>query len=357
MAVLGALGALPPLCFAGGALVAHGPLRALPIQHGILVALTGLSVGLAGRAAAPDAGWLLVASLLVFVSLGLLNVLLPPFVKARFRRRGAAVTGLYITLMGAGTFAAPLIAVPLADAGGWRFSLATWAGLAAVAALIWLPLLRTVPHVPRGPADAGRPFSLRLPDALRSPVWWGICALCATPGFTSYAMFAWFPTITADTTGTDPASAGAVLAFYASFGTPAALLLPLLIRFRHFPFWLIAGCGASFVVGFCGLLLAPTHGLLVWAALCGLGQTQFPLSLILMNARARTAAGTALLSTTTQAAAYLTAALGPVLIGALHDATGGWSAPLALLAVVAGAGSAAALLAAPPRFIEDARRR
>jgi CP family cyanate transporter-like MFS transporter len=42
-----------------------------------------------------------------------------------------------------------------------------------------------------------------------------------------------------------------------------------------------------------------------------------------------------------QAVGYLVAAAGPVGAGALHQATGGWTVPLALLLVLAGAAAAA----------------
>ena len=53
--------------------------------------------------------------------------------------------------------------------------------------------------------------------------------------------------------------------------------------------------------------------------------------LTLIGLRARTPDGTAALSGFSQSSGYLLAALGPFAVGALHDATGSWTAPLLLL--------------------------
>ena len=76
-----------------------------------------------------------------------------------------------------------------------------------------------------------------------------------------------------------------------------------------------------------GLLLAPAEGAWLWAAFLGTGCGVFPLVLTLIGLRSRTPDGTAALSGFTQSAGYAIAALGPVGIAALHDATGGWTWP------------------------------
>jgi CP family cyanate transporter-like MFS transporter len=82
-----------------------------------------------------------------------------------------------------------------------------------------------------------------------------------------------------------------------------------------------------------------------------------PIGLTLVNMRSRTEDGTTALSSFVQSAGYLMAAIGPVLVGALHSMTGGWTVPcwfMALAGVVAGI---AGVFAVRPVFIEDAARR
>jgi CP family cyanate transporter-like MFS transporter len=67
----------------------------------------------------------------------------------------------------------------------------------------------------------------------------------------------------------------------------------------------------------------------VWAVLIGLGQNAvFPLALTLIVLRGGTVSSTAGLSTLVQTVGYLLAAFAPLAIGALHDATGGWTTPV-----------------------------
>jgi CP family cyanate transporter-like MFS transporter len=48
---------------------------------------------------------------------------------------------------------------------------------------------------------------------------------------------------------------------------------------------------------------------------------------------------------------YLLAAAGPLVFGLLHDATGGWTAPLAVLLVVLVAQTVAGAIAGRPRHV------
>jgi CP family cyanate transporter-like MFS transporter len=88
---------------------------------------------------------------------------------------------------------------------------------------------------------------------------------------------------------------------------------------------------AFFPVGYLGLVVAPTRAAWLWALLVGIGCGVFPLVLTLIGLRSRTADGTAALSGFTQSVGYALAALGPVGIAALYDATGGWTWPLLAL--------------------------
>ena len=87
-------------------------------------------------------------------------------------------------------------------------------------------------------------------------------------------------------------------------------------------------------LGLVGVLIAPTTLPYLWAMIIGVGLgSSFAIGLLLFVLRGRTAADTAELSAMAQTFGYLLAATGPLLLGAVHDATGSWSPPLALLLV------------------------
>jgi CP family cyanate transporter-like MFS transporter len=72
----------------------------------------------------------------------------------------------------------------------------------------------------------------------------------------------------------------------------------------------------------------------------------FPLALVLINLRSTAPGTTIALSGFVQTAGYILAAIGPFVVGLLHDATGAWTVPLVfMLAVVVLVVPAAGILA------------
>ncbi len=139
----GLLGSLPVLIFA-----AFAPLARLARQHGaermLLIGLVTLTAGLLVRAEGHVAT-LFIGTVILAIGIASTNVLLPVIIKQRYPERVPAVTTAYATVMGAVAALASGIAVPMANTlpGGWRSSLASWALLAAVALIVWIPHARS----------------------------------------------------------------------------------------------------------------------------------------------------------------------------------------------------------------------
>jgi CP family cyanate transporter-like MFS transporter len=113
----------------------------------------------------------------------------------------------------------------------------------------------------------------------------------------------------------------------------------------------------SFALGHLGLLLAPVPLTLLWVLLIGFGSILFPVYLVLINVRTRTHGGTVALSGFAHDTAYALGALGPLLVGLLvgllHDASGGWTVPLLFLLAVTLAAAVPAVTLGRPTFVED----
>jgi len=140
----------------------------------------------------------------------------------------------------------------------------------------------------------------------------------------------------------------------AAFGAPCALVVPpLAARQRSQVAWVVGATLLS-TVGILGLLVAPTTAPAVWAVLWGLGTgTAFPLALTLVLVRTRDVAQTGRLSAAAQSVGYLLAATGPLAVGLLHDATGGWRAGLVVLAVLQALELVAGVYAGQPRMVTE----
>jgi CP family cyanate transporter-like MFS transporter len=89
--------------------------------------------------------------------------------------------------------------------------------------------------------------------------------------------------------------------------------------------------------GLSGSLFAPVGSAVAWTLLLGLGQgAGLALAIFFTMARAPDPVTSASLSGFAQGVGYLIAAAGPLAVGFLHTATGGWTVPvLSLLAVAA----------------------
>ncbi|GAA1442510.1 MFS transporter [Leifsonia poae] len=351
---VGLLGMLPPVCFALFGLIAPAFTRKASLESVLVIALGVMLAGHLVRATAGSFAALAIGSAITFAAMGVGNVLLPPLVKRYFPDRIGLVTSLYATVMSVSTLLPPLLAVPVADATSWHVSVGMWAAVTVLAILPWLAIL--IRHKPAHPdhdveVDEARPQALR--RVWHAPIAWALAVVFAASSLNAYAMFAWLPEILTDIAGSTPVQAGALLSLYAGMGIPAGLLVPLLAaRMKNVALLIYAGV-ASFVIGYLGLILVPGTATWLWVAFAGLGPLLFPLCLVLINVRTRTHEGSVALSGFTQGVGYTLGALGPLVVGLLHQATGGWTIALIVLTATALAAAAAGTIVARPRFLED----
>ena len=341
---LGVIGMLPPVFFALSGLIAPPIARRIGLEASLVVAVIVMVIGHLVRAFAGDYAVLLVGTALTLVGMGLGNVLLPPAVKRYFPDRIGVVTATYATLMSVSTALPALLAAPLADSIGWRFSLGVWSGLAIVALVPWIVLLsrhRAASAIEVTP-ELEEPAPALVSRIWRSPTALAITLAFAVSSINAYAAFAWLPEILRDIAGVDAVVAGSLLALFSFAGLPASIIAPILVsRLRNAGLIIYAGV-LFFILGYAGLLLVPATATWLWVLLIGLGPILFPVCLVLINSRTRGHEGSVALSGFVQGVGYTLGAFGPLLVGVLHDTTGGWHVPLLLLlgtgltAVVAG---------------------
>ncbi|MGF2949159.1 MFS transporter [Microbacterium alcoholitolerans] len=382
-ALLGVIGTLPPACFALFGLLTPLLERRMGIERVTVLALGSIAVGLAWRGLVGESIGLLLATTLIFAGVGMGNILLPPLVKKYFPDRLGLMMTLYTTAMAFSTFVPPLVAVPVADATSWRFSLAMWGAFALAGAIPWILILMRsgassptqndrVPERIEGPATtrpaasdvdayavtgpiATSPTTRRLFGRLaRIPLVWALAFTFGTSSTMAYVSFAWIPAIVVDLAGVSAATAGLMLSLFAFLGLPASLLVPVLVvRFQATrPVFVVGSVGG--LVGILGLLLAPVPALLpLWMSLFGIVGVLFPLSLVLISIRSRTSENAVLLSSFVQSVGYTFAAVFPLLVGVLHEVSDGWTVPLLVVAGVLIVTFPAGMIAGRRRTIED----
>ena len=96
---------------------------------------------------------------------------------------------------------------------------------------------------------------------------------------------------------------------------------------------LALGFGLCYLVGYCGLLIAPSGGAVLWMLFLGLGGGTFPMALTLVALRAPDADSVITLSAFTQCIGYLLGSIGPLVFGFLHDLSDSWQPSLILMVV------------------------
>ncbi|MCX4468898.1 MFS transporter [Micromonospora sp. NBC_01655] len=354
-AMAGFVTTLPTIAFAGlGALTPWLVRRFAPARV-LVVAMASLAVGQVLRVVTDSALVFVVTSALALAGIAVANILLPMLVKQHFPHRTGLVTGAYTMALTAGTTVAAASAVPVAHAfGSWRAGLGVWAGLAAVAVLPWVPLALRA----RAARRAGTPaVAVAAPARVRparTRLGWAMAVYFGAQSLSGYAIMGWLAQLFRDADFA-PEAAGLLLAGVTALGVPVALLMPALAGRLRTLRPLVLGLTGFSTAAYLGLAFAPHDAALLWVALLALGQGAFPLILTTIGLRARTAEGTVALSAFAQSTGYVIAALGPLLVGILYEATGGWTAPIGFLLAALAVQTVAGLAIARPRFIEDER--
>jgi CP family cyanate transporter-like MFS transporter len=358
----GLLGTIPVMSFAVFGSLTPVLARRLGLEPllvlAMLLSVTGEVVRSGTSTATGFLGWTVVA----LAGMGMGNVLLPPVVKRYFPDRIGVVTSVYSVTMSISTALPALLAVPVAERLGWRTSLSVWSVVGVLAALPWVVVVvrsaaaraelagvlrrspTTTPALTSRHRSGGRVW--------RSPLAWGMGVTFGMNSLNVYAMFAWLPQILIDD-GMSANAAGVWLSVFAILSLPPALVAPIAAARMRNPIGLIVFFVACFVVSYVGLLVAPSGPVWLWIVLGGLGPGAFPVLLALMNLRTRTSAGAASLSGFTQGVGYAVAGTGPLLVGVLYDATGGWTAALLFLIGTLVVLLVAAVVACRPVMLED----
>ncbi|MFI8964844.1 CynX/NimT family MFS transporter [Streptomyces sp. NPDC053493] len=356
--VAGVLTSVPPLCFAVFGITAPRLARRFGPATVVCAGMAAIFAGLVLRPFAGGTAAFLAASALALMGIALSNVLMPVLVKTYFPDRIGSMTGLYSMALAMGTSVAAAATVPMTEAlgGDWRLGLGVWAGLAALAVLPWLPLLR---HRATGPAAsaaggggaasggsgggsaAGTEASggsaagtaaeaAPAPRVTRSRTAWALGCFFGLQATGAYITMGWMPQIFRDA-GVPASTAGVLLAVTMVMGVPLAFVIPGLATRMKNQGPIVVALGLCGLGGYTGLYFAPAGGAWLWALLLGVSNCAFPLALTMIGMRSRSGAGVVRLSAFAQSVGYLISIPGPLLVGVLYQHSGGWGLPIALM--------------------------
>jgi CP family cyanate transporter-like MFS transporter len=347
----GVLITIPFACMSAFAFAGPPLIRRSSTYSVILLALLLIGCGTLARAVAPTSLLLIAATVPIGMGISLAGVALPVVVKQHFQRHSGAVTAAYVSAFSIGVAVIASTIDPLADAvGGWREAFAISAVPALVAALVWAAAMQGMGRSAAAAAREREPpgatlaaAGRRLPDRveLTAAASFGLQSMC-------YAgLVGWIAALYVDAGWSEPTAALAT-ASLGLFVIPGSLLFARLSKGRDRRPWLAITI-AVMAVGLFGIALAPEAAPVVWlVAFGGGGGAALALQLAMPIDLRDSADGVARLSAWMLGLGYLLSAISPTLVGVLRDATGAFTVPITVLAVLSLLGIVAAFLLPPP---------
>ena len=319
-AIAGLLSTIPVLCMGVFASLAPPLLR----RFGSRLAIGGalLVVGAAGivRSLAPGAIAVLVLTVPIGVGIAVAGTLLPVVVKEDHPNRPILGTSVYTAGINVAATLASVLAVPIALVAGWRGTLAAYSAASVLAVVPWLGRRHSNPPPPE---HAALPW--------RSAHAWLIAAIFALQAVTFYGFNAWLADAYVER-GWSETRAGGLVALMNGVtllgGVMTAVTAARIGSRRSF---LLAG--AVLTTAGAAPIAANVPGAELWAVVVGVSSgLMFTTAMTLPLDAARDGGEVAALSTLMLGIGYAIAAVAPFALGALRDATGGFTAPLTALA-------------------------
>ncbi|WP_337031465.1 MFS transporter [Paenibacillus illinoisensis] len=303
--------------------------RMYGVERIILMALIFLTVGIVIRSLSGAAN-LYIGTAIIGFAIAVCNVLLPSIIKRDFPNKMGSVTGLYSISMSLSGAIASGISVPLAVNAGlkWQGALGIWGILSFVSILCWLPQLR---NQTRKKATTSQQKDRNDVNVWRSPLAWQVTLFMGIQSMVFYVLIAWLPEILKQQ-GIGSNQSGWYLSIMQLAMLPFTFLVPVIAGRMSSQRLLVSITTTLLLTGTLGLLYGSSNIILLWIIILGIGGGfAFSLSMMFFGLRTENAHQAAELSGMAQSIGYLLAAVGPALIGYLHDATNSWKLPLFIL--------------------------
>ncbi|SDK50551.1 MFS transporter, CP family, cyanate transporter [Paenibacillus sp. OK060] len=303
--------------------------RKYGVERIILLALIFLTIGIVIRSLSGAAN-LYIGTVILGFAIAICNVLLPSIIKRDFPNKIGSMTGLYSVSMCLCGAIASGISVPLAVNAGlkWQGALGIWGVLSFVAILCWLPQLR---NQSKQTVTTSQQRASNDVNVWRSPLAWQVTLFMGIQSMVFYVLIAWLPEILKQQ-GIDSTQSGWYLSIMQLALLPFTFIVPVIAGRMSSQRLLVVITTILLLTGTLGLLYGSSNIILLWIIILGIGVGfAFSLSMMFFGLRTENAHQAAELSGMAQSIGYLLAAIGPALIGYLHDATNSWDMPLFIL--------------------------
>lgn len=320
------------------------------ILYSTMLLIVALYLRIAG-----DFTLFLIGTLILGIAIAFGNVVLPSYVKWYFPMQIGLATGIYSGTM---NFTAGLgggLSFPLSEITplGFRLSLSFWILFAVIAIILWIPKARKGVQLEKATAIADQKDRPKKVAITKSKLAWMVALTMGFQSMVFYTVVAWVPSILVDR-GLDPSTAGYLLMLNQFSQVPMTFTFPIIASKLKDQRILVVIITVLFLVGFSLFFTQSLVLLIIGIIIAGLAMGAcFSLCMTFFSIRARTSDGSISLSGFGQSVGYLIAAVGPFLIGYLHDATESWDSGIIALIVMSALFFIFGYPAAKNRVVED----
>ncbi|UTW08183.1 cyanate transporter [Pseudomonas benzenivorans] len=304
---------LPVMAMGLAMFVGIGVAKAIGEHRAIVLSLVIITLATGTRLFVDTGATLVFTAVLAGIGIAIVQAVMPAFIKARYAPNVSLYMGLYVTsIMGGAALAASFSPLVLEITGSWRLGLSIWAGLSALALVVWMTQKTSADSVVIGNS------SQREKHFSNSRSW--LLAIFFGLGTSSYTcVLAWLAPYYVEKGWTEQ-HAGLILGLLTTMEVISGLATPAIANKSHDRRKVLVVLLFLIIIGFAGLVVSPNKLSLLWPCLLGLGiGGLFPMSLIVSMDHIDSPMRAGGLAAFVQGIGYLIAGLSPLLAGIVRD--------------------------------------
>lgn len=347
---MGVLTTIPLVAFAVLSMGAGKAGSKAGIPKVLIAASTVLTIGIILRSMAGLPG-LYIGTALIGIGIAFGNVLVPAIIKDKFPDKIGIMTGTFTTVMTVMSGVSAGVGMQIAIRAGWKPALLVWIIPALAAVITWMlekfskdyeELVSLDEAVETGSEIAAESLGVKIDkkagirtrDIIKKSSTWWVALFMGVQSLIFYCMVAWVTTIM-QSKGFSLSEATFLNTMYMWLGIPGSFLLPIIAGRRKSQTGIALAMGVPNVIS---MILIMVSGSLPVVAVSimvtGLFQGgYFSLAMAMFGLKTSSGQEASLLSGFSQSIGYLLAAIGPTLLGATFDLSGGWTIALVLLVI------------------------
>ncbi|WP_139999221.1 MFS transporter [Paenibacillus paridis] len=315
---------LPVLCMGIFAPFATKMRDRVGLERSIFIALVLVTAATAMRGIAGSAIMLITTAFIAGIGIGLAGPLLSGFIKKYFPSKPGIVSVYSVSMtVGAGLASALAIPIYTRSSQSLTLTLGIWSLLGLLALVGWIGLVR---HKSIMMKQNHSRLPIRNRRALLLTLFFGLMASIF------YSLTAWISPI-AQSMGHSKSSAAIILTVFTLVQIPVSMVIPAMVSRFGKRKWFLVLCSMFELAGIIMLMLHLPVMLAVISLGIGAGGL-FPLALMLPIVETRNAEEAGSWSALSQSGGYVIGAMGPLVIGIVHDFSGSFTPAFVLMLAV-----------------------